>query len=152
MPTEHPYPPVSFQFSVDFSGAGGSIDGKEAGFQEVSGFNQELGVEEVVEGGENRFTHRLPSRAKFSNLVLKRGALLDSKVIKWIQNAIDDFVFDPQDIRVYLLDEAGKHLVKWTFVKAYPVKWSTSDLKAQDNALLIETLELAYQYFKREKP
>ena len=152
MPSEHPYPPVSFFFRVDFSGAGGAADGKEAGFQEVTGFNQELGIEEVVEGGENRFAHRLPTRAKFSNLVLKRGVLVDSGVIKWIKDAIDNFVFDPVDISVFLLDEAGDPLIKWVFTKCYPVKWSTSDLKAQDNAILVETLELAYQFFRREKP
>ena len=32
------------------------------------------GVEEYAEGGENRFTHRFPSRAGFGNLVLKQGA------------------------------------------------------------------------------
>ena len=63
------YPPVGFHFRVDFGIAPqGDLDGR---FQEVSGLASELGSEEVVEGGENRFSHRLPGRAKFGNLVLK---------------------------------------------------------------------------------
>ena len=31
-------------------------------------------IETVVEGGENRFVHRLPKPVKHPNLVLKRGS------------------------------------------------------------------------------
>ena len=37
----------------------------------------------------------------------------------------------------------------WSFIKAWPVKWVVADLKATDNAIVIETIELAYQYFRR---
>jgi phage tail-like protein len=40
-------------------------------------------------------------------------------------------------------------LVTWNFFKAYPVKWANSDLKSTDNAVLVETLELAYQYYTK---
>ena len=33
----------------------------------------ELGTEELVEGGENRFAHQLPTGLRHGNLVLKRG-------------------------------------------------------------------------------
>jgi hypothetical protein len=35
------------------------------------------------------------------------------------------------------------------FIQAYPVKWVISDLRALENALAVETIELSYQYYRR---
>ncbi|HEX6181118.1 MAG TPA: phage tail protein, partial [Chitinophagaceae bacterium] len=65
------YPLVGFHFKVEFSGVGNSDN--DTRFQEVSGLTAEIGTEELQVGGENRFSYRLPTRARFGNLVLKRG-------------------------------------------------------------------------------
>ncbi len=142
-----PHPPVGFHFSVQFG-----LDGAKRGdcrFRDVSGLAAEISTEEVAEGGENRFSHRLPGRVKYSNLVLRRGLVSDSKVIDWIRDAVENFVFAPTTIQVLLLGEDHQPLMSWGFANAYPVKWSASDLKAQENSIVIETLELAYQYFRK---
>jgi phage tail-like protein len=119
-------------------------------FQEVSGLSAELGTEEVVEGGENRFSHRLPTRAKYANLTLKRGLLTESGLIDWCRDAIENFDFTPATVNVTLLNEQHEPVADTlSFIRAWPVKWSVSDFKAQDNALVIETLELSYNYFSR---
>lgn len=142
------YPPVNFHFRVLFEGLG--EEEPNMGWQEVTGFANELGVEDLNEGGENRFSYRLPNRGKYSNLVLKRGTKIASKeLIKWVQDAIDNFVFKPLEVSVYLLNVKHEPLISWKFHRAYPLKWSTSDLKAQDNAIVIETLELAYLGFTK---
>lgn len=142
------YPPVGFHFEVHFFGIGGEDDSQ---FQEVSGLTAEIGVEELQVGGENKFTYRLPTRAKYNNLVLKRGMLKDSALIDWFRNAIENFEFKPADLSIHLLDENHQVLTSWDFIQAYPVKWSISDFKALENSLVVETIELAYQYFKRKK-
>ncbi len=142
------YPPVGFHFKVEFS-LSGAKDG-DVRFQEVSGLTAELGVEEVAEGGENRFAHRLPTRAKYSNLVLKRGLMTDSALIDWCKSAISGFTFKPTTVNVTLLNENHKPVGgAFSFVRAWPVKWSVSDFKAQENGIVVETLELAYNYFSR---
>ena len=140
------YPPVGFHFAVRFSGVGGDGD---TDFQEVSGLTAEITVEELTVGGENRFTYRLPNRAKYSNLILKRGMLKDSKLISWLTDAIEHFKFKPADLKVDLLNEDNQVLTSWNFIQAYPVKWAVSDFKAMENSLVVETVELAYQYFVR---
>jgi phage tail-like protein len=140
------YPPVGFHFKVEFIGISDDIDTR---FQEVSGLNMELGTEEVIEGGENRFTHKLPDRAKYGNLTLKRGMLKDSLLIAWCRNAIENFNFFPIDVIVILLNENHEPLASWVFTKVWPVKWSISDFKSTDNSVVIESLELAYNYFRR---
>lgn len=141
------YPPVGFHFKVEFK-LNGVLEG-DARFQEVSGLTAELGIEELNEGGENRFSHRLPTRSKYGNLVLKRGMLKDSKLIEWFRDAVENFEFKPADVLVTLLNEEHKPLVGWSFVKAWPVKWVVSDFKAQEGSIVVETIELAYNYFKR---
>jgi len=143
------YPPVGFHFEVIFSSDASPNDKIDGRFQEVTGFNAEVTTEEIDEGGENRFTHRVPKKTKYGNLVLKRGLMKDSGLVKWLNNAIDEFSFKPVLVTVNLLNEEHKPLVSWSFVRAYPVKWSVSDLKAQDNSLVIETLELAYQFYSK---
>ena len=75
---------------------------KDARFQEVTGLNMELGVETLDEGGINSYSHRLPGRGKFENLVLKRGLLLDTELKHWIIEMIRQGVIDTNKIRFYI--------------------------------------------------
>lgn len=143
------YPPVAFHFRVEIVLTG--LPENDTRFKEVSGLTRELGVEQVAEGGENRFEHRLPSRGKFNNLVLKRGLLTDSVVIGWVVDAVENFTFNPANVLVSLLNEEHDPLAVWTFTGAWPVKWSVSDLKSTENNVVVETLELAYRYFTKTK-
>ena len=144
------YPPTGYHFSVAF---GFLAAGNDTRFQEVGGLTQELDMEEVVEGGENRFVHRLPKRSKYPNLVLKRGVLLDSMLIAWLRHAFQSLevmpgVAEPTTITVTLLNE--QHLpagLTYSFIRAWPVKWTVSDFNAQQNTVLVETLEFSYNYF-----
>ncbi len=145
------YPPVAFRFKLGFSDITTAGD---AAFQEVSGISAELGVEEIAEGGENRFKYRIPSAAKFNNLVLKRGLLTEtSQLAKWCSDTVGtDFstAIETKTIVVTLLDEEGNDLAVWNFYNAWPIKWSMADFKAMDNGIAIETMEFAFNYFKRK--
>lgn len=140
------YPPIGFHFSVEFPEI--SSNSKDQQFQSVTGLSVDIDTEEVAEGGENRFKHKIPVRTKYPNLVLKRGLLVDSEVIKWCRDAVENFQFKPTGIIVKLLNEKHEPLVSWSIVHAYPVKWSLVDLNAEESKLAIETLELTYNYFK----
>jgi len=146
------YPPVGFHFKVEFNLPDVAQEDRETRFQEVGGLNKTVEIEELKEGGENRFSHRFPNPAKYGNIILKRGLLTKSGLIKWCFDAIDNFIFKPADITITLLNEEHKPLSVWNVSKAFPVKWSTSDLKAQENSLVIESLELAFRYFTKNDP
>jgi len=141
------YPPVGFHFKVEFPGIGSDADTR---FQEVSGLTAEIATEELQVGGENRFSYRLPTRARYNNLILKRGMLQNSNLISWFTDAIENFEFRTSDVNVYLLNENHQITVSWLFLNAYPVKWVISDLRSQENSIVVETIELAYQYFRRK--
>src|ERR1700752_1822982 len=103
------YPPVGFHFRVDF----GLIPagGPDIRFQSVSGINLSVPNSETYqEGGENRFTHRLPQRASFDNLSLKRGMLIGSQLIGWFKDALEGFKFNPKLITVTLMNPSHEPL------------------------------------------
>lgn len=144
------YPPPAFYFKLSFDGITGKSD---AGFQEASGLNAEMEVEEVVCGGENRFKYRLPKHTKYGNLVLKRGLVTtDSQLAKWCEDTLYSGLtsaVQTKSINLFLLGADGKACMTWNFANAYPVKWNVADFKSQENALAIESLEFAYNYFKK---
>ena len=142
--------PVGFHFKVSFLQE--ISDDIDTRFQSVSGLNVTVETENFAEGGENRFVHSLPVKTKFDNLVLKRGMILDHDLVKWVKDAVENFEFRPLNMQVVLLNEKNEPLNVWDIVNAYPVKWSVSDFNAEESKLVVETLELKYQYFKTSKP
>lgn len=147
------YPPTGFHFLVNFEGLDINYPGKsDVGFQEVSGINVDIGVEEYQEGGENRFLHRLPKPVSYPNLVMKRGMLIGSQLVQWFREAVEGFSFEANDITVVLLNSDHNPLQAWNFVNAWPVKWSIDGLQAKENKLMIESIEFAYQYYRRIDP
>ena len=140
------YPPVGFSFKVNIEGITGINEGS---FQEVSGLSAKISPEGVKEGGENRFEHRFPQRPTYENLVLKRGMLIGSPLISWARNSFDLFEFKPKIVNLNLLDEKGAPISTWRFVNAYPIAIKVSDFKAQENAIVVETFELCFDYFTK---
>jgi len=142
------YPPVGFYFQLSFTGISGKAD---ASFKDVSGFNVEMGTEEIAEGGENSFKHRVPTGAKYQNLVLKKALVQkDSELTKWCMDTINGGlaeVIKPKTIIVMLLNEKGQPLKSWSFYNAWPVKWDVSSVNSMNNELVIENIEFAFSYY-----
>lgn len=138
------YPPWGFYYKVEFHISKNKNDVR---FQTVSGLTVEYDMEEYKEGGENRFTHKLPVRTKYADMVLKRGMLTDSTVIEWFLDAFRNREFVPANVNVILMNEKSEPLRTWKVAHAIPKKWTVSDLNANENALVIETMELSYRYF-----
>ena len=150
------YPPPGFYFTLTVLGSATALSlltDTDAAFQEISGIEAQSQAEEVTEGGENRFVHRLPKQSKYSNLVLKRGAVTgDSTLIEWAGLTVGSSLTLPiltQNLLVMLLGENSIPLIAWAFVNAYPIKTQIAGLNAQDNKVLIESMEFSYNYFER---
>jgi len=150
------YPPPGFRFRVTVLGAGAAVaelSGVDASFQEVSGIEARWETEEVTEGGENRFVHRLPRPARYADLVLKRGVVTrDSFFAEWVGQTVGSGLalpIIPQNLLVTLLDEDGWPVVAWAFVNAWPLKWVTAPLDSMASQVLTESMEFQYNYFER---
>jgi phage tail-like protein len=135
-------PIPAFRFEVNLT------DMPPAGFSEVTGLQMELDSQEYQEGGENSFVHKFPSRAKQTNLTLKRG-IVDRAMWDWFYDLTQGTV-KFRGGRITLHDPSGNQVVmEWEFKGAFPTKWVGPDLNATQNSVAVETLELAHQGLKR---
>jgi phage tail-like protein len=148
---------VGFHFKVIFTGLP-KPDGKDLqkigldiSFQSVTGLDVQIEKEAMKEGGENRFEHQMPGRSTYTSLTLKRGILKPehSGLMKWCQEAFQNMIIKPlTGINVQLLDENNNPLMQWQLSHVWPVSWKIGELNAERGEVLIETLELNYNYFK----
>ena len=143
------YPPLGFHFKVEVLGI--TPNDQDTRFTDVGGLGIEMSTEDVAEGGQNRFMQEYPLRAKHTDLTLKRGLLKNSEIIKWVQDCIEQFDIEPKNIDVKLLNEEHEPLMTWHLVNAYPTKWSVSDFSATNNSVVVESMQLFYQYFTVDK-
>lgn len=144
--TDNFYQTVNFHFKVEFVTESQSLD---ISFQSVTGLDSTLETETIKEGGENRFEHVVPVRRKYGPLTLKRGLLTpgESGITKWLKRVFDDEVVTPiPTVHIKLLNEEHQPLMQWTINNVWPRSWKIGELNAERGEVLIETLELNYNY------
>jgi phage tail-like protein len=113
-------------------------------FQKVRGLSATVKTTPLTEGGQNLYTQQLLVGVEYGNLVLERGMVVGSPLNLEVNAALSLFKFNPSNVLVTLFNENTEPVSAWLFVKAYPVKWATSDLDAMEKNLVIDTLELSY--------
>lgn len=145
MPDNNPI--VGFHFSVVFELIPQfNIDTK---FQSVNGLKVTMETESYIEGGQNRFKHSLPLRSGYQDLVLKRGLTSDlSGLALWCSMALENFVFNPANLIVTLLNEKGVPIKVWYVSHAIPLSYEFSEFNAEENKAVIEIITLKYNFFK----
>lgn len=146
-----PDPPVGFYFMVVFLAGGILPNLLDIRFQKVSGLTSTIETQEIKEGGENLFVSRLPTRVTYDNLILERGVVIGSLLSAELNTAMSTLRFQPANVLVMLLNAQNSPIANWLCQNAYPVKWSISGLDANQNAVVIETMELTYSRLQRVK-
>ena len=136
--TNDPYP--SFRFSVEIDGI------NEAGFSEVSSINIQTEVEEQKEGGVNSFVYKLPKQTKYDDIKLKRGMTNSTALYDWYMDVVKGKI-RLEEIAIVLYDIKGEEVKRWTFQKAFPIKWTGSDLNATNGNIFFESIEFAHNGF-----
>jgi phage tail-like protein len=131
------------------------VDGVEIGrFSEVSGLQVDVATEDVEEGGQNSFVHKLPGRMSWPNITLKRGMTKNDSLITWLtkssgeQFASNSSKLERSTAAITLLDAAGKRLRAWEFDGAFPVKWSGPTFAAGSTDMAMEELEITHHGFR----
>ena len=119
-----------------------------AGFSECTGLSTEVDCIEYREGGDF-FSRKLPGRAKYGNITLKRGVTKSAELQDWHKNILNG-VADRRDGSVILLDDDLTPVVRWKFFNAFPRKWEGPDFNAKGNEVAIESLELCCERIERD--
>ena len=117
-------------------------------FQKVSGISAEITMNEIVEGGNTKIKQEAPGKMNYDNLVLERGVFLGSPLRLHFNTTFTFLKTIPTQILVMALDKNSAPVANWLLFNAYPVKWEISDFDANENEILIETMELSYQRYQ----
>jgi phage tail-like protein len=143
--------PVAFHFSVSILGA--RVAAPDAAFREVSGLETEIETQDVREGGENTFVHRLPNGRRQSTLKLVRGiAVTGDPLMIWCKETLEGDLtseIKTATVMINLLDANRIPVASWSAQNCWPVKWQIGGFDAMKNELAVETIELSYTTIKR---
>ena len=114
------------------------------GFSECSGLEMTIPAETYAEGGNNGTLLKFVGRTAWSNIKLKRGVVSSADLWRWHY----DFVEGKgrrRDGVISLLDERGKTVRVWRFVRGLPVRWAGPALDAGQGQVAIEEIEIAHE-------
>ena len=131
------------------------VDGVEIGrFMEVRGLEVSVETEELQEGGQNSFAHKLPGRMTWPNIVLKRGVTQNDSLLSWLNKSSgEQFAANGNKLQrstaaVTLIGPSGTRLRSWEFDGAFPVKWTGPNFAVASRDMAVEELEIAHHGFR----
>ena len=132
-------PYLAFNFAVEIDSL------VVGGFSEVSGMEADTEVQEYREGGLNEYMHKRAGPTKYpSNLVLKRGISDAAGLWSWYADVLQGNI-QRKTVSIVLLDSACEEQRRWSFQRAYPVKWTGPSLRAVAAEVAVESVELAHE-------
>jgi phage tail-like protein len=133
------------------------VDGVEIGrFMEITGLEVEVGVESIEEGGENGYSHKLPGRMSWPNLVLKRGITQNDGLLEWLNKSSGEGFtgqgnkLNRSSAAITLMGPGGKRIRAWNFDGAFPIKWRGPSFAADSTDMAVEELEIAHHGFRAQ--
>ena len=140
-----PFPLLKFQFRV-------TIDSKQFEFQEITGLASDL--EGVKTKGGNSVVYstiKMPGIKRYGNVTMKKGIAPNTKIIADYLNQKSGSPAKKTNITIDLLDENGKVSMTWILINAFPVKITTTDVKAKGNEIAIESIEVVHEGITQKK-
>lgn len=147
------YPIPAYQISIEF---GTDV---VALFQSIRGISISRAVEPLSVGGENNFAREFPGRVSYGHITLEVGLTSSDFFWEWMMaGQLDGFAArkDFTMIQRRPNPKGGspifKEVLHWNFKNAFPVSWKISDMGVDDSQkIVMESLELAFEYFERKK-
>jgi phage tail-like protein len=139
-------PLLGFHFGLDL---GGTIAGY---FTECSGIGSEHEVIEhkVINEKGQEVIMKIPGRLKWENIVLKRGITSSMDIWAWRKTVEDGDVDGARrNGSIIMFDQKLNPVAQWDFERAWPVKVSGPQPKADSNEIGVEEVTLAHEYIKR---
>lgn len=131
------------------------VDGVEIGrFTEITGLQVDVTTEEVAEGGENGYVHKLPGRMSWPNITLKRGITQNDSLLAWLaKSSGEQFAANGNKVArstaaITLMGPSGKRIRAWEFNGAFPVKWSGPTFATSSSDMAMEELEITHHGFR----
>ena len=124
----------------------------DGGFQECSGLEVEMDIQDYMEGGRNDGIIRRAGRAKYSPLILKRGMFfsgeseVNRELWEWIQGVVAGVrPIARYDGIVQVMNVGDDVVATWVFDRGLPAKIRGPELNAKTGEIAIEELHIAHE-------
>ncbi len=124
----------------------------DGGFQECSGLEIEMEIEDYQEGGRNDGIIRRAGRARYSPLILKRGMFYgDSGAVNrdlwnWIQQVVSGVrPIARYDGIVQVMSVGDEVAATWVFDRGLPARIRGPELNARTGEIAIEELHISHE-------
>jgi phage tail-like protein len=132
-----------------------SLGGAEAAgyFKECAGLSSEHEVvtHSAADAQGKTLVQKFPGQLKWSNITLKRGIDKDMQLWDWRQKVLDGNLPESRkDGTIEVVDWQGETVLTFSFVRAWPCRYSAPGLNAGANEILVEEIEIAHEGFTRE--
>jgi phage tail-like protein len=124
----------------------------DGGFQECSGLEVEMDIQEYQEGGRNDGVIRRVGRAKYQNLVLKRGMFygasggVNRDLWNWLQGVVaGERPVARYDGIIEVMSVGETVAATWVFTRGLPARIRGPELNAKTGEVAIEELHIAHE-------
>lgn len=139
----YPYKKYNYKVLLDNS--------EEAGFSEVSSPDITSDPVEYREGNmTGKTAGKQPGILKYGNVTLKRGVTESQVFVAWMKD-IQDGKAPRKSVVITLMDDEMNEVASWQLEKAWPTKYTGTDMNATSNEVAIESLELVTEGVTRIK-
>ena len=128
-----------------------------AGISKVSALRRTTEVVQYRSGTDLSVTLRAPGQTQFEPITLERGLTHDTEFERWANKiwardhdvSLRDF---RKDVAIDVLNEAGQVVLSYLVHRAWPSSYTAcSDLDADANEVVIETLVLEHEGWERDE-
>lgn len=149
--TERYDPYKSFRFEVEISG---HMVFARAGFQSVSGLQMSTEVIEYREGGDNLTVSKSPGLTTFEPITLSRGMSEDTDMWDWASKifSLDRNSQNPKyraNMIIKLKDRDNKVVKAWEVPNCWISRYETGEFNAMNNEVMLETIEVQHEGFRK---
>ena len=141
-----------FQIWLRLSSPGAGTTLADGAFQECSGLEIDMDIQEYYEGGRNDGVVRRVGRAKYQNIILKRGMLygdsgnVNRELWNWLQGVASGVrPVQRYDGRITVMSVGDNVAATWTFDRGLPAKIRGPELNARTGEVAIEELHIAHE-------
>jgi phage tail-like protein len=142
MARNDPYRNFRFSLQID--------DIEQAGFSEVSGFDQTVAPIDYRNGNDPTHVRKLPGLTAYGNVTLKWGMTESTDLSAWMED-VKAGKIERKAVAIVVQGEDGKEGPRFEIEEAWPTKYDAMDLNAKGTDVSIETLELVCEGVKRVK-
>ena len=123
----------------------------DGGFQDCSGLEIEMDVQEYLEGGRNASVVRRVGRAKYQNIVLKRGMFytsgrVNAELWTWLQDVVAGVrPVTRYDGLIEVMSVGETVVARWEFDRGLPQRVRGPELNGKTGEIAIEELHIAHE-------